>query len=170
MKRFFLGFLFILALSSAQFASAHIYRTDGAITVLLHTNPDDDPIVGQPAMLLFQVSDTTNHFNASKCVCKITISNQDQQLFSGQLQGLGTAPSIYDLTIPFTFPVQAVYGIDVAGQPQTAGNFQSFQLHYDLRVSRIVIQPDKFTNPMIWIASGILMAGVIILILYVYKK
>jgi hypothetical protein len=136
MKKIVFGVLLIfLAFGFFKPALAHEYQTDGTITVLLHTNPDDDPVVAEPASLFFQVTDTAGRFDAAKCDCSVTISDQGKQLFSDSLLRIDGA-SIYGFTIPFTFPQKAVYGVVVTGKPKTLGAFQSFQVQFALRVDR----------------------------------
>lgn len=124
-----------LALSFAPRTGAHTYVTDGTITVLLHTNPDDDPIAGEPAAMLFEVTDSTKKFQAENCACRVAVANSGQTLLDTELLRISGA-SVYAFTMPLTFPQRAVYHIVVTGQPHTAGQFQSFKVEYDLRVDR----------------------------------
>jgi hypothetical protein len=137
MKKCITTIIFIVAMAGlAPQALAHVLKNDGPIGVLLHVNPDDDPIVGQPAALLFSVTDSTNRFDPAACNCMVTISEQGKQLFSGSMLRLGSAASIYSLTLPFTFPEKAVYHIVASGHPKNGKSFQNFQVDYDLRVDR----------------------------------
>lgn len=152
--------LIVLAFGFFHTAAAHEYKTDGSVTVLLHSNPDDDPIAAEPASLFFQVSDTSERFDPALCDCSVTISNQGQKLFGGSLFRIG-GPSIYSFTIPFTFPKKAVYSISVTGKPKAVGTFQSFQVQYDLRISREVLpQPKKVPVTMIALVAIAIMAGI----------
>lgn len=136
MKKYFAFIALIFCAVSVHTASAHIFKTDGDITVLLHANPDDDPIAKEPASLLFGVTDTTNKFTESACDCKVAISRGNATLLSTGLLHLATAPSLYSLTIPFTFPERAVYNITVTGTPKTPDAFQPFKTSFNLRVDR----------------------------------
>ncbi|MEO8065584.1 MAG: hypothetical protein ABI643_01865 [Candidatus Doudnabacteria bacterium] len=129
------SFTIIFAFGFIRSASAHLYETDGSVTVLLHSNPDDDPIVGAAAALFFQIDDTANRFDQAQCDCSVEISKQGKKLFSSSLLRIGGA-SIYAYTVPFTFPEKAVYSIVVTGKPKESELFQDFQVKYDLRVDR----------------------------------
>jgi hypothetical protein len=119
-----------------RLASAHILQTDGAISVLLHTNPDDDPIIGKPADLLFLVSDRTSGFTTANCNCAITISKDNKQLLGGPLTKVDSLNTIFGFSQPFTFPQKGIYTVVVTGSPKTPKSFQNFQVKYDLRVAR----------------------------------
>ncbi|MEJ0021877.1 MAG: hypothetical protein WDN47_04890 [Candidatus Doudnabacteria bacterium] len=164
MKRIiFYVFLAVLFFGFAQPVSAHVFKTDGSITVLMHANPDDDPIAGQPASLLFGITDTANKFDPANCDCKVSISDKSKQLLDESLLRIaGAAPSLYALTIPFTFPERAVYSIVVTGAPKTAGAFQNFQVEYDLRVDRTAgnTEAGSFTNHwLLYLFLGVLFIG-----------
>ena len=149
-------------------ARAHSFLTDRDITVLLHTNPDDDPIVGQPAAVLLQVTDSTNKYSSSKCDCEISIAEGNKVLFAGPLLYIVGA-SVYDLTAPFTFPEKAVYQITVTGKPKVVGEFQDFRVEYDLRVDRGSVAPaPKPDNSKIWfmVAGAIVFAVGIMSVIY----
>ena len=155
MKRTLFAVIIVL-FGSISFASAHTYKTEGTITVLMHSNPDDDPIVGQAAALFFQITDSANKFDATKCDCNLVISKQNQELFRGSLLRIDNAPTIYGFTKPFTFPEKAVYSITVTGKPTTANLFQSFEVNYDLRVDRGVGEPPQTKSTWPWVIGGIL--------------
>lgn len=153
--------MIVLAFGFFRPALAHEYQSDGSVTVLLHTNPDDDPIAAEPASLFFQVTDTANRFDAAKCDCSVTVSNEGKSLFAGFLFRIEGA-SIYAFTVPFTFPKKAVYSISVAGSPKTAGDFQKFAVKFDLRVDRTAdnaaaASPRDHWLPYLFL--GILFAG-----------
>jgi hypothetical protein len=180
MKKYF-QILFLISLSwlFIKPASAHIYITDRNITVLLHTNPDDDPIVNQPASMLFEITDKTNRFQVADCDCSVMISRQGQMLLNSPLLTFNT-PSIYEFTMPFTFPEKAVYEITFTGKPKTANAFQAFQVQYNLRVDRDAGQaanPQTNTSSdsglmrKIWIPLGIAAVAIcVIIFLYFFRR
>lgn len=173
MKRVALTILligFIVFFGRPLFALAHEWQTDGAITVLLHTNPNDDPVADQPAELLFGITDTTKHFSVSNCDCAVTISKGAEQIASAPLTTLAPEPTIFSFSMPFTFPKAAVYHIVVTGSPKTSGAFQKFQVAYDLRVER---DPNAVPSGLDWM-SYLAIAGVVLIILisvyFVYRE
>ncbi len=154
--------LFLIAiLFVATPASAHTFQTDGSITVLLHTNPDDDPIAGQPAAVLFQITDTANKFDSSKCDCSVTISRQNNILFTAPLLRVVGA-SIYDLTQAYTFQERGVHQITVNGKPKIAGEFQSFKVQHDLRIDRGGAPSSPENNNILFIISGLIVFAIVV--------
>ena len=117
-------------------ASAHFPQADGAITVILHVNPNDDPIIGQPATLLFDVSDDDNRFQAANCDCDIIVSENGKQLVNDSPQQVDKSHSIFDFQVPFVFPQPAIYHIVMTGAPKNPGSFQKFSLAWDFRADR----------------------------------
>ncbi len=113
-------------------AVAHTLENTGGIGGILHIDPDDDPIVREPAILHFALSDEHNLFNAQQCVCTLIVSRGDESLGSFPM----VAPAIDQLELTYTFPQPGVYTLKLSGAPQQGGVFEPFYLDYDLRVSR----------------------------------
>lgn len=137
--------------------SAHVLKTDGHVGVLLHVDPDDDPFVGQPATLLFSVTDTTKSFQASDCDCQVSISVHGQNLSSQSATVLDDST----LDASFDFPAKDVYQVTFSGKPTGQASFQSFQMSYDVRVDRLSKTESKPPKTAVIIAS---IVGVMVLI------
>ncbi len=150
-----------MALCLALPASAHVWKTDGNMSVLLHVNPNDDPIAGKPADLWLQVTDTTNRFNAKNCQCSVSISEGGKTLLSAPLSLWNGGPSIFAFSVPFTFPDPAVYGIVVTGAPEGTSKFQNFRVQYNLRVERNPDDPSADSGPEFYL----IMAGLAVFII-----
>jgi hypothetical protein len=135
MKKITLLIIFIFTFGLSQRVSAHTYSTDGAITVLMHSNPDDDPIAGEPAALLFDVDDKNDKFDPINCNCTVIISTENKEIFNGPALRID-GPSIYGLTLPFTFPQRGIYQIKFSGGPKNSSQFQNFSVNFDLRIDR----------------------------------
>ena len=144
----------LAALCFALPASAHVWRTNGNITVLLHVNPIDAPIAGQPAELLFGVTDATNHFTASSCQCVVTVSENGKILLDKPLIPWTGGPSLFTYQMPFTFPDPAVYHVVVTGNPEASGTFQSFQVSYDERVNKNPDDPSADSGPVFYLTMS----------------
>lgn len=125
------SFLIFLTLSSP--VSAHVLLTSGNIGAVVHINPDDDPIVGQPASFYLEFKDKTNRFQPELCDCKITVSKNGSEI---------TTLSLFDSTNPntpvfdFTFPEKNLYQLTITGSPKTPNAFDSFKLEHVIRVER----------------------------------
>jgi hypothetical protein len=151
-------------LSAPWLVQAHTLKTDGQITVLLHTDPDDDPVAGREATILLSVTDPASQFNPADCDCLVTVAEKNRQLLSIH-PPTSRQTSIYDFAVPITFPERAVYQITLSGTPKSAGQFQPFAVTYDLRVDRQVA-PAPTQNAAIivdLIIAILVLAGIITL-------
>jgi hypothetical protein len=123
--------------------SAHFPATDGAMTVILHVDPDDAPVATQPAILNFIFDDTAERFQLADCACSLSVSEQGKPLYFSALSA-PTGPSVYGAAAPFVFPRADVYQIAVTGQPVQAGEFQPFNVSWNFRVENPT-QPSSFS-------------------------
>jgi hypothetical protein len=113
---------------------AHVLKSDGDIGAIIHIDPEDSPIVGQPATFFFEFKDKTNKFTVPQCDCTVTIANRGQQVLSQPLTSSNS--SLNSPAFQYTFPEKSLYTVVVAGSPKAGANFQSFSLSYDIRVDR----------------------------------
>ncbi len=141
----FTVFLFITAWPTlAPTAQAHELKSDGSISALLHINPDDDPIAGQPSELLFLINDKNKKFKAEECDCKASVTDNNETVFSSSLfKGKTSYRGIFAPAIPYTFPRKGVYTIRLVGEPKNTDGFQSFSLTYNLRIDKDELTPKK---------------------------
>lgn len=116
---------------------AHTLESSGSIGAVLHVTPDDDPIAGEVSGFYFEFKDKNNKFQPENCVCTVSIKKGDDEIFSTDLFGANSDPSLSNASFNFTFPEKNIYKIVINGEPKISGEFQSFQLSYDLRVERI---------------------------------
>jgi len=155
--------------------SAHVLKTDGSIGAVMHIDPDDDPIAGQPATFFFELKDKQNQFKAADCNCTVTITQNDKQLYSAALFQSGSASDINTPVFSYTFPEKSIYTVILKGVPATAGEFQSFTLTYDVRVDRQVAgssAPAATVNPpaQSHVFHYLLFGGAFLVILFLYLK
>lgn len=114
-------------------AFAHVLETANSIGAVLHVEPHDDPIAGQPSKIRFAVTDKSGRFQAKQCNCTLTISRD------GSSQSY--SPTLLDqssVTFSATFPEKAVYTLTLTGNPQEDGSFTPFTLNFTQRVDRTV--------------------------------
>lgn len=111
---------------------AHVLQTSGSIGAVLHIDPDDDPIIGQPSYFFFEIKDTTNRFSHLDCICRVSVLAAGKEVNSQSLfQGTSGDPAFH-----FTFPEKNLYTIQLTGRPIAPASFNSFKFSYDLRVTR----------------------------------
>jgi hypothetical protein len=152
---FGLAFMLAFALAFPPAAQAHVLQTDGNIGAVLHIDPDDDPIVGQPATFFFEFHDKQNKFQLSGCNCIAKILSNGQAIFSqGLLPASASSTDQLEPLFQYTFQQKGVYTIDVAGTPNTPGDFQNFDLQYNIRVDRTAAAPTSSTQNQTGVTSA----------------
>lgn len=127
--KFILLFLLIL-LPLPVFA--HQLVTDGSIGVVLHVDPDDDPIANQNATFHFDFQDRENKFQLDHCQCTVVVMQDGKELASAPL----TPATLSIASYSYTFLAKGVYAIEVIGVPQPGDAFQPFTVRYSQRVAR----------------------------------
>ncbi len=160
---FLLGSLFYLPMA----AQAHFIQTDGSMLIMLHANPDDDPIIGQDANLTFYITDSQKKFKLAQCDCQLTISLNNTVIFSTSTvsNNLGGSP-----VFSYVFSQKGIYTIQFIAKPLTSGGFQNFKFSYDMRVDRTVAQAvaAKASVYHLYIILGAIL--LLIILFFNYKK
>ncbi len=137
LSKLFSVLLFLLVvLVWVPVAEAHVLKTDGSIGAVIHINPDDDPVVGEPASFFFDLKDKDSKFSAEKCDCRAMVSMGEMEMFSQGLFASNDHASLNAQSFSYTFPEKGIYTVVVSGKPYLEGDFQPFTLKYDIRVSR----------------------------------
>lgn len=169
MKKFIFTLFLVIACSFADKpAMAHELKTDRAISVLLHINPDDDPAANQPSELLFLITDASEKFNPDDCNCKASVLDNDQTVFSSSLfTSKSSYGSIFAPAIPYTFPHKGVYTVQLTGTPKTPNGFQSFSFSYIIRIERD--EPLNTKSPVLNIVYILIVGSVLAGIVYIIK-
>ncbi|MCC7356734.1 MAG: hypothetical protein IT410_03965 [Candidatus Doudnabacteria bacterium] len=112
--------------------SAHTLENVSSIGAVLHINPDDNPVVRQPATLVFSMSDQENLFNAKQCACTLSIKRGEDDLGSLDVSAI----SLDKLELVYTFPEVGLYTLTLNGIPKDGAIFEPFNLDFDLQVER----------------------------------
>ena len=116
--------LLLLFLATPGLVSAHFLAMSGDIGAVLHTDPDDNPIVRQPTTFYLEIKQRSSTFNLANCDCSVALSQGSANLYSQPL----TSPSF-----TYTLPTKAVYGLDLRGTPLNGASFKPFSLHWDIQ-------------------------------------
>src|SRR5438309_1159094 len=107
MKRFaFISAVIGLLLMMPQSVYAHQMGRDGSTSAILHIDPDDDPIAGQPSTLFFDFSDSVNPYLLSNCQCVVNILENGHIIHSEQLVPSKSAASLYNASFQYIFPTK----------------------------------------------------------------
>ena len=115
--------LFLITSLAPLFAQAHTLKTMGDVGVLLHVDPDDEPLAGETATLYVDIKSAQK--NAS-CGCTLSISQNSATIYTTTLKGASAA-------VPYVFPAAGIYQITVAS---TGAPMPAFTLTFDQRVMR----------------------------------
>ncbi len=136
MKKYILLFvsIFILFATVPQTVFAHVLKSDGDIGAIIHIDPEDSPVVGEPATFFFEFKDKSGKLNLAQCDCIVTIANRGTQVLSQPLST--SSSSLNSPAFQYTFPAKSLYTVVVKGSPKAGASFQSFALSYDIRVDR----------------------------------
>jgi len=115
-------------------ASAHEVKRAGNVAVLLHMEPQDSPVINEPATLYLSFDDDNKKFSLVDCECKVEIKNGSSTLHSQNLviqEAFGHNAGSVD----FTFPSKGIYTVDLTAVSKT-GKFEKINLSYDVRIER----------------------------------
>ena len=134
--------------------SAHVLETDGEIGAVMHVDPNDEPVVGQPAQFYFEIKDRTGKFKEQECDCQLSIWRGGQQIFM--------TPLVVS-SAKFTFLEAGSYNVKLTGKPVGAVNFQPFELGDDLQVSQATKQATWWQQPSV---VTVVLLGVVGLMVY----
>ncbi len=145
--------LLAVALLPVHAAYAHVFISDTTNTqgAIIHINPDDDPVAGQPSTLYFDTQ-------TPQTAAELTVENTDglHEKIKGTTDG---SLAVYTCT----FPAQGVYNLTFT----TTANNKTLTFRYDQRVSRGTIasatyQPTYPWAEALFIASCIGLALIVI--------
>ncbi len=123
MKRIFLIAGLLSVLLPAFPVSAHQVLSDHGVQGILHINPNDTPVAGQPMQLMFYLNSSDPTFSVPDCGCHVAITRQGKQIATPSTrisQGL--------LTANVTLSAVGTYTVQLTGS--------GFTLPYDIRVDK----------------------------------
>lgn len=129
----------VLGLGLVNVAWAHETKTIGSLSILLHMEPQDSPVVKEPAHLFFAFTDAKDEFNLKSCACRISILYKDQVIFEKNLESADQAYGSNVATLDVVFPQKGVYQLAVSGE-SPEGKWDQFSLTYDVRIERESLQ------------------------------
>lgn len=123
----------LLVAASPGVASAHVLKEDNGISALLHIEPDDNPVAGQPTVLKLDFGDRNDAFNLVHCRCQLQLAVNEDQVIKTVTLAPGPNGGTLDTTATVTFPKIDKYDVILKGQA-TDGSFPDFHLDYDVAV------------------------------------
>lgn len=114
--------------------SAHIVESDGDMTVTLHINPQDYPVINVPQTLEFIYGTPGGKFDARTCTCTMTLLQDNKQLLKKEVPSVNN----YFGKLTYTFKKTGVYKVLLSGVPKSSANFSRFNLTFNIRVAKSV--------------------------------
>jgi hypothetical protein len=126
---------FCLLIAPSHTALAHIVASDGDMSVNLHIDPEDYPVINVPQTFVFIYgSPISTAFDARNCVCTMTISERGKIL----LHKVVPPSNNYFGKYSYTFKKSDVYKLQLTGEPKISGQFSPFNVIYNIRVANYV--------------------------------
>lgn len=150
----------IVALGFAGTASAHVLLVDrqANIAAVLHINPDDDPVAGEPSELYFDVQDADSDTRIPYSAYQLVIT--DEQNNNTVVR---TVASNNTVGVEYTFPTRGLYRLNLRSNPGY-DSLQKISLQTSVRVSRgagVSANADRYP----WATAGLWVGGVLLVML-----
>jgi len=120
---------FLVAINSPA-ALAHILQTDGDVGVLMHVDPGDEPVAGEPSTFMFEITDRREKFSLDRCDCRLRVLLNDKEVFNELLKGDNAA----SVAVPFVFADAGIYRAEITGVQRPGAASQAFRVAFDVRV------------------------------------
>ncbi len=115
-------------------AIAHETVKGGTATMFVHIDPTEPAVVGIPATLFINLTNTEKGFLIGNCNCTLTIKHDKKILLAVPLVA-SVDPDTFGIEgVPVTFMTSGDYDITVHGEPATPGLFAPFDVDYDTDV------------------------------------
>ena len=125
--------LSVLALSASSVLAHELVR-DGNVAALMHTDPDDAPLVGKATAVFFELNQRGGRAIAlAGCTCSLSIYAGSvragaRPVTQGNLrQGKG------ELLSSVTLPAAGAYTVVLQGRPKAGAAFNPFKLSWTVR-------------------------------------
>ncbi len=178
MTKFFL-LLALLTLWRTPVLFAHETKSDNGIGAILHVDPGDAPVAGQPSTLFFEFTDMEERLDLVNCDCEIVIKRGEQEILKESFTG-AEGTSATSGMVDFVFPESDVYKAIVTGTPKEEGQFKPFNLAFLIRVEKT--GPATITeahnqphntwqdHALHYLPTGLVILGLILALAFVKKK
>lgn len=134
-------FLLLLAVNSPSSTSAHTIKIAADVGATLHIEPNDNPQAGKPTQAWFALTRKGGKAIALKdCNCQLAIYAQphtagEPPLLEPPLQAITAEKYQGTPGADITFPKPGAYQLVLKGKPIAGGNFQPFELKFDVTVA-----------------------------------
>lgn len=141
-------------------ARAHFSNTSGTLTGVLHVDPDDDPVAGEPAFIGIEFMDPVRLFKPGRCDCVLSVIQDEQVLHT----------ALFEERNPYTFPTPGVYTIQVKGVPSVGYDFPAFTVEFDFRVEKVTEEVASRNRTIEYISYGVIACALIFIALILKNR
>ena len=152
----------ILSISSPPQTFAHELKENDYVIVVLHINPNDNPIVGEKAGIKFLITEPRESFPSIDCDCTGIVLDKGVELVRQKLFVHGELSD----SIPYTFSHSGIYQVRITGTPnyKDPDSFRSFSITFNLSVKDSTAVTRIYSHHTIYIVLGIflLVVGIVI--------
>ncbi|MES2315818.1 MAG: hypothetical protein V4486_03770 [Patescibacteria group bacterium] len=155
--------LFLIFFSYGYKARAHDLVEDGSAFLLVHINPDEVGIALKPTVLDLYLKNSEQGFDIYKCNCQFTISQVEggggeKQIYTAALKPINNVGEFNIESIPFTFPTDGEYHLNVEAKPSIPNLFAPFEIEVKEQVlpvgSRVPLQMSHSLYPRLELAAA----------------
>ncbi len=162
--KFFLAHCILLLALLPLTVSAHEIKTADKVGAVMHIEPADQPIVGELAVISFDLTQVDGDFDYSQCVCNLTIQPDGQTVTSELIEN--------KLKFEYVFVEPKIYTLILSGQPLTATTFQPFQFTYEITVAETKSQSQQIMQRFLHIHGlhAFIFGGGFIAVFVLYLK
>ena len=123
----------LLALGASS-VLAHELARDGNVAALMHTDPDDAPLIGKPTAVFFELNQRGGRAIAlADCACSLNIYAGSLRATSRPLSQGVLRQGRGQLLSSVTFPTAGAYTMVLQGKPRTGATFPPFKLTWTVR-------------------------------------
>ncbi|MBE9179211.1 hypothetical protein IQ268_11625 [Oculatella sp. LEGE 06141] len=122
-------------------AAAHKVQTSGDIGGTQHIEPNDTPRAGEPSLTWFALTRQGGEvLPLEACDCSLAVykqpyTEQDAPILESALEPISTEGYQNIPSAEITFPEVGAYEVVLRGQPRAEGDFQPFELQFDVTVA-----------------------------------
>ncbi len=117
-----IALLFFFITSAKAFA--HTLESEGSIGAVLHIDPQDEPIAGEPSNLYFDLTDQKGKFKFSNCICTLLVKDGSRIILTVSMDSPNKE---------VIFPTVGAYTLELNGKPKASSDFNDFNLTYIVR-------------------------------------
>lgn len=155
--------LFVVALLPLV-AFAHEIKTADKVGAVMHIEPADQPVVGELAVISFDLTKVDGAFDYTQCACNLTVQPDGQTVASELIEN--------NLKFKYVFTEPKIYTLILSGQPLTATTFQPFQFTYEITVAETKSQSQQIMQRFLHIHGlhAFIFGGGFIAVFVLYLK